>query len=88
MADSNNINLLKHLTPFLLNGLLAFVIYLLSIQQNGSPYGLAVYVLGVIVGGLIINTVFFFIFILNKDYKTAAIHALVAVGIIIFLIRL
>jgi lipopolysaccharide export LptBFGC system permease protein LptF len=88
MAENNNVILLKQLTPFLLNGLLAFIIYLLSTQQNSNPYGLAVYMLAVIVAGLVINSVFFFLFILNKDYKTAAIHALVIAAIIIFLIRL
>ncbi|MEL5992960.1 hypothetical protein [Hymenobacter segetis] len=88
MADTNDTIQLKYLTPFLFNGFAAFIIYLLSTQQNSSSYGLAVYMLAVIVAGLIINTIFFFVFTLNKDYKTAAIHALVIAGIIIFLIRL
>ena len=88
MADTNNMIQLKYLTPFIVNGLAVFIIYMLSTQQNSSQYGLAVYMLAIILAGLIINTVLFFIFILNKDYKTAAIHALVIAGISIFLIRL
>ncbi|MDB5269396.1 MAG: hypothetical protein JWP58_2436 [Hymenobacter sp.] len=88
MADTNDVIQLKYLTPFLINGLASFIIYILSTQQNSSQYGLAVYMLAIILAGLIINTVFFFIFILNKDYKTASIHTLAIAGITIFLIRL
>jgi hypothetical protein len=79
---------LKYLTPFLLNGLLILIVNLFGKQNSASSYGLAVYILLTILIGLVINVVSFFVFILNKEYKIAAIHFVAISTIVIFLARL
>lgn len=84
MANTNNLLRLKYLVPFLLNGLLLLIVNLVGNQTNGSPYGLAVYVLIILFAGLIANLILLFAFIFNKDYKTAALYFLASAAIIIF----
>ena len=88
IININNMLTLKYLTPFLLNGLLILIVNLVGRQNSTSSYGLAVYILIIILIGLAINVILFFVFTLNKEYKIAAIHFVAISTIIIFLARL
>ena len=74
MANTNNLPLLKYLTPFLLNGISLLIMHLYGNYTKTNQYAAAVSIILLILAVLIANIIFLFIFLRSKDYMVAAIH--------------